>query len=104
MDAREILARIQSILSSTYHERLRGVVLYGSAARGQSQPDSDIDVLVRLSGHISCWSDTRRIIDALYDLQLEIGRPLHVTPVRDSAYQAGACALYRNAMKEGITA
>jgi predicted nucleotidyltransferase len=104
MNTREILSRIQAILASTYHERLRGVVLYGSAARGQSGPDSDIDVLVRLSGEVGCWSDTRRIIDALYDLQLEIDRPLHVTPVRDSAYQAGVCALYRNAMKEGITA
>ncbi len=35
MDTLELLGRMRSVLSEAFGERLRGVVLYGSEARGQ---------------------------------------------------------------------
>ena len=46
--------------------------------------------------------DLRTNIDALYDLQLEVIRPIHAMPVDVEAFRAGEYALYRNAVKEGI--
>jgi predicted nucleotidyltransferase len=46
LDTRTLLARIKSRLQAVYGDRLRGIVLYGSEARGESTPDSDVDILV----------------------------------------------------------
>jgi predicted nucleotidyltransferase len=45
-DMRILLARIKTSLQRIYGDRLRGVVLYGSEARGESTPDSDIEALI----------------------------------------------------------
>ncbi len=46
MDRGELLARIKSALCEAFGDRLKGVILFGSEARGDARPDSDIDVLV----------------------------------------------------------
>lgn len=43
-----IARRMREGLSDIYRKRLRGVFLYGSRARGDQSPDSDVDVLVVL--------------------------------------------------------
>jgi predicted nucleotidyltransferase len=44
----ELRAELQRLLG----ERLEGVYLYGSRARGEARPDSDIDVLVVVRGGV----------------------------------------------------
>lgn len=104
MDRQDLLTRIKTRLEAVYGDRLRGVVLYGSEARGDAGPDSDIDVLVLLIGPVAFGKELRTIIDALYPLQLEVFRPLDATPVDVSVYEAGEFALYRNVRREGIFA
>jgi predicted nucleotidyltransferase len=43
-----LLAQLRNHLQSLYGERLHKVMLFGSYARGEARPDSDIDVLVVL--------------------------------------------------------
>ena len=102
MDREQLLNRIKSCLQDTYGDRLRGVVLYGSEARGEAEPDSDIDLLVLLKGPIELWNDIRTSVHSLYDLQLEVIRPIHAMPVDVEAFRAGKYAVYRNAKREGV--
>ncbi len=102
MERCELLAAIKQRLLKAHGERLRGVVLYGSEARGQARPDSDIDVLVLLSGPLDYGVDLRTNIDALYDLVLELERPISAKPVDIAAYEAAEYPLYRNAKAEGV--
>ncbi len=102
MDKEQLLHRIKSCLQDTYGDRLQGVVLYGSEARGEAEPDSDIDLLVLLKGPIELWNDIQTSVYALYDLQLEVIRPIHAMPVDVEVFQAGEYALYRNAKREGV--
>jgi predicted nucleotidyltransferase len=89
-------------LQDAFGDRLKGVVIYGSEARGEATEDSDIDVMVLLDGPADLWEDIRQGIDATYDLTLALGISIHPDPVDAAEYEKGAFALYRNAKKEGI--
>jgi predicted nucleotidyltransferase len=43
-----LLSELKSGLVQIYAERLQGLYLFGSYAKGQQQPDSDLDVLIIL--------------------------------------------------------
>jgi len=59
LDTSTLLARIKSRLHAVYGDRLRGVVLYGSEARGEATPDSDVDILVLLTGPVALGRPAR---------------------------------------------
>jgi len=92
------------MLAEAFGERLRGIILYGSEARGQADPDSDVDLLALLDGPVDFGRDLRTCIHALYPLVLEIERPIHTWPVDISVYEAQEFPLYRNAKREGVSA
>ena len=45
------------------------IILYGSQARGQAQPESDVDLLVLLDGEVPT-ATKKHIHDLLYDIAL----------------------------------
>ncbi|HEV8718667.1 MAG TPA: nucleotidyltransferase domain-containing protein [Candidatus Binatia bacterium] len=102
VDRLSLLRRVKALLEDAFRNRLRGVVLYGSEARGEATPDSDIDILVLLAGPVALGKDLRTIIHVLYPLQLEIDRVIEAFPVDEEDYLRGEYAWYRNAQREGI--
>ena len=48
-----LLARVKARLQAIYGDRLGGGVLYGSEAQGEAAPDSDIDILILLTGPVA---------------------------------------------------
>ena len=102
MVSQTILARIKSKLHEAFQDRLAGVILYGSEARGEAGPDSDIDLLVLLKGPVDSWPDIHTCTEALYPLVLELGRPIHATPTDIQVYEAQEWPLYHFVKLEGI--
>ena len=92
-----LVQRASEILQHVYCDRLQGIVLYGSAARGTMSSASDIDLLVLLTPPVSLGRELRTIIKALYPLQLETDCPIHAMPVDVNVYEAGEYSWYRNA-------
>jgi predicted nucleotidyltransferase len=98
----KLLAHVKERLHVVCGDRLRGVLLYGSQARGEQALSSDVDILVLLAGPVALGRDLRAIIHALYPLELELGRPIHAMPVDIQTYEAGEYSWFRNAKREGI--
>ena len=85
----DILAKFRAALDAMYGERLERVVLYGSQARGDAQPDSDYDVAVFLSGvngPSDRWAEADKIAVASTNILNETGAVIHAMPYRARAY------------------
>ena len=65
-DAEEIARAVARDLRGVYGERLRQVLLFGSWARGDAHPESDIDLLVVLDRVDSVWEELRRMDETLW--------------------------------------
>ena len=97
LDRKTLIKTIRERLTDVYGGRLRGVILYGSEATGDSGPHSDVDVLVLLDHVTDYGRDLRRNIDALYPLAIELDRRISAKPVEKRAFETVDCPLFREA-------
>ena len=67
---RSLLAEIREALESLYGERLYGVFLFGSRARGEACDESDVDVLVVLDELADYGAEIRRTSELIASLSL----------------------------------
>jgi predicted nucleotidyltransferase len=104
MEKSSLLKTMRSALEAVYGRRLRGVLLYGSEARGEPRTDSDIDVLVLLDRVADYGEDIWLCLEALYPVALKLGRRISPKPVDARQYDTLDCPLYRQVHREGIAA
>ena len=98
----EIVQRCKTALESHYGSEFKGLILYGSVARDQASPSSDIDLLVLLSRSFDYFDELRQIIELLYPIQLESDRLISAKPAALEEFEHGRIQLYRNAKREGV--
>ncbi len=98
----ELLKEVKLRLMARHGGRLRGVILYGSEARGESGPDSDIDLLVLLDDQVDYGRDLEANLEALYPLALRIGRRISAKPASARQYETTECPLYRIVHRQGV--
>ena len=67
----EIVKQIRQAVRQT--DPTATVILYGSEARGDARPDSDIDVLILLEGDKRDLQRESEMSGALYDVELATG-------------------------------
>lgn len=98
---RPILDELKAGLEELYGDRLDRVILYGSQARGDSGPESDIDVLVVLREPFDRTAEMSRMADLYIDLMMKYGVdiPRHI---KWSGEVNPAHVFYRNVLAEGV--
>ena len=102
MTITEIIKKCKKVLEGYYGLQLKGLILYGSIARDQDSPASDIDLLVLLTQPFNYFNELCRIIELLYPIQLESNRLLSAKPAPFDEFEQGRIQLYRNARREGV--
>lgn len=102
MTVTQILTRCKAVLESHYGSQFKGLILYGSLARNQASPASDVDLLVLLDQPFDYFRELRRIIELLYPIQLESDQLISAKPASVDEVEQGSIQLYRNAKREGV--
>lgn len=100
-----ILRKITEVYQSVYGEEIVGIFLYGSYARGDYQPDSDIDVAAIVRGERRSLQDRlKKVWDVSADLELEYGTIVSPTVIPYEEYEKYKNDLpyYKNIAREGV--
>jgi uncharacterized protein len=88
-------------LRDLYGGRYRGLVLYGSHARGEADEGSDVDLLLLLEGPVQVSKEIRRSSGLVASLALDTGLMLSLVPVSVEDYRDSSDPYLINARTEG---
>jgi len=99
---REILHRLKAGLEEIYGDRLKGVYLYGSRARGDARPDSDVDLAVVLDDFESSFDEIERTSHIVADLSLASDVVLSAIPIREADWSIRETLFIRNAREDEV--
>jgi len=99
-----LLRKLKKGLLGIYGNRLKVVYLYGSYARGEAQPGSDVDVMIVLDDYQSYGKEIDRTGELVSRLSLEYGLSISRVIMKEIQWQNGVTPLLRNIRAEGIAA
>jgi hypothetical protein len=100
-DAVEIARAVAEDLRGLYSTRYRRVLLFGSWARGDAHPESDIDLLVVLDRIVSPWEELRRMDEILWRHSYRSDAIISAVPVGEDELRDAARPLLVRAQAEG---
>lgn len=97
-----VLAELREGLEKLYGDRLVHLILYGSRARGDAEPDSDFDVLVVLKGPVIQGKEIARTSELRSSLSLKYETLVSCVYMPVERYGAEQSPLLINVRREGI--
>jgi predicted nucleotidyltransferase len=102
MNRDELLAQVKRVVHEI--EPDAEIILYGSRARGDAQPDSDWDLLILLDGVVD-WKRKEKISHRLLNVELEYNEVLLAIVRSQQEWNSPlyrAMPLHKNISREGI--
>ncbi|MGH3012856.1 MAG: UPF0158 family protein [Gaiellaceae bacterium] len=101
-DPREIARDVARDLRGLYGDRLTTVLLFGSWARGDAHPESDIDLLVVLDRVDSVWDELRRMDPFLWRHSFDNDTVVTALPVAQKDLEERSRPVLVRAQAEGL--
>jgi uncharacterized protein len=99
-----LLTVLRARLEGLYAERLRGVYLYGSYARGEAGIDSDVDVLIVLDQINGYGAEVERTSKLISEVSLNYGVSISRVFVSEREWKKGKGLFLANVREESIPA
>ena len=101
----KVLGELADMLQEVYRDKLKAVILYGSAARGTATNESDIDIMILVDGtdqELKCFEDELNNVSTNISLKY-----FKVFSIIDVSYQEFTSWMeispfYRNVSEEGV--
>jgi predicted nucleotidyltransferase len=101
---RKLMKEFKEGLVRIYGDRLKAVYLYGSYARGEALPDSDVDVMVVLDNYASYGKEIDRTGELTSGLSLQYGISISRVIMKENQWKASDTPLLCNIRMDGIVA
>jgi uncharacterized protein len=98
----EVVLELERGLKALYGERYRGLLLYGSYARGTAWEGSDVDLLLLLEGPVNVSREIVASEPVVWPLSLDSGLVLAVIPADYDAYQSGTGIFLSTVRREAV--
>jgi predicted nucleotidyltransferase len=99
-----IVAKLRKSFQVLYGKRLVKMILFGSHARGDAEPGSDIDVLVVLEGQVNPAKEIERTSEIRASLCLHYDVVVSCLYISAERYTTEQSPLLLNVRREGIPA
>jgi predicted nucleotidyltransferase len=99
---RTLLAELRSRFEALYGPRLVRLMLFGSQARGDAEPGSDIDVLVVLEGPVRPGEEIARTGEITAGMSLENNVVISCTFIPADRFEREESPLMINVRREGV--
>lgn len=97
-----ILRQLRQEFSKLWGKKLSAVYLYGSRARGDAHPDSDVDVLVVIRGDFDYFDMLHSADPIISKLSLENDVVIILSLASEEQFKSSQLSLFRNVRKEGV--
>jgi predicted nucleotidyltransferase len=99
-----VLSEVRLRLQAVFGPRLDRLILFGSRARGDAEPDSDIDVMIILKDPVDDRGPVRdRYMKVAADLSLEFETVIMPFLTDAHTYASSDFSIYLNIRREGVT-
>lgn len=103
---RKLIGEYVAAIQNIYGTHLKQVILYGSYARGDFRPDSDVDLMVLVDlpeDNLSKYSDALSELGFDYNVAYDIWLMPVVKNIDHFNYWSQAYPFYSNVAKEGTS-
>jgi len=97
-----ILREFRDGLAQIYGSRLVRVVLFGSQARDEAEPDSDIDVMLVLQGRVDPNREIQRLSSFTSGLSLKHDVVISCVYMSEEGFSNEQSPLMLNVRREGV--
>jgi len=100
----DTLVELKKQLKAIYGDRLKGVYVFGSYARGDARPESDLDVLIVLD-HVDDYSrEIDRTSAVISELSLRSGVAISRVFVPEQRWETDQTNFFLNVREEAVPA
>jgi len=101
-EIKNILAELKNELKKIHGINLRQLLLYGSYARDEAKPGSDVDILMVMEEFNNIWEIIQKNSELVQDICLKYGLVISLIPVKVLKYNTQKTPLIMNVKREGI--